>query len=76
MKIENNICPNCGAAMVDDLSHINAWHCQYCGTTIDKMITSCGSDNRKKSPCDYCIDDSDCDNCDAIFQEKEGEQSE
>lgn len=39
MEIENNICPNCGAAMVDDLSYINAWHCQYCGTTIDKMIT-------------------------------------
>ena len=39
MEIENNICPNCGAAMVDDMSHINAWHCQYCGTTIDKMIT-------------------------------------
>ena len=39
MEIKNNICPNCGAAMVDDLSHINAWHCQYCGTTIDKMIT-------------------------------------
>ncbi len=39
MKIENNICPNCGAAMVDDFSYINAWHCQYCGTTIDKMIT-------------------------------------
>ena len=39
MEIKNNICPNCGAAMEDDLSYINAWHCQYCGTTIDKMIT-------------------------------------
>lgn len=30
----------------------------------------CNADMRKKSPCDHCIDDSDCDRCDVPLERR------
>jgi hypothetical protein len=56
--------------------HSRIIHCSNCGTEenlnrlyVSNFCYSCGADMRKKSPCDNCIDDSDCDRCDVPLKE-------
>ena len=51
-------CTHCKEHIVEYPSEMGSY-CKYCG-----------SDNRKKSPCDYCIDDSDCDRCDVPLERR------
>lgn len=49
----------------------SVWKCSNCGETIGNYYCgNCGADMRKKSPCDNCIDDSDCDRCDVPLERR------
>ena len=49
---KNGMCTNCGAECFEDY---------YMRDIKTEFCHRCGADMRKKSPCDHCIDDSDCD---------------